>query len=170
MLSKRFNFLAFSDRLFVAKPPKISTEMRLKADRKFVLENSWRMSFSREEKDKLNKMDKDQGCRRQVVRFLKGMTQSDPTLKGMTSYFWKNVLLHLTDNEEARKWEKENFTERVFDMIWYMSRFFQCGTLPLYFSPKTNLFQNMEQKTRLRIQQRLFSLYRNEKIFEKVFH
>ena len=132
------------------------------------------MSFSREEKDKLNRMDKDLGCRRQVVRFLKGMTQSDPTLKGMKSYYWKNVLFHLTDNEEARKWEKENFTERVFDMIWYMSRFVHHGTLPSYYkshpiAPRKNLLQNMEQKTRLRIQKRLFSLYSNEKKFEKVF-
>ncbi|XP_066921013.1 cyclic GMP-AMP synthase-like [Clytia hemisphaerica] len=153
-------------RLYVAKPAKITTE---KGDRKFVLENSWRMSFSREEKEKLNKMDKDQGCRRQVVRFLKGMTQSDPTLKGMTSYYWKNVLFHLTDNEEARKWRKEDFTERVFDMIWYMSRFVEHGILPLYFSPTSNLFQDMEKKTGDRIRQRLSSLYSKEKKFGKVF-
>ena len=158
------NSFLFLGKIFVAKQPNVINEKK-----KFFINNGWRVSFSLHEKEKLKNYDeKDKGCRKQVVRFVKGLTGCDPTLKGITSYYWKNILFHLTDNE-AFRWESEYFTERVFQMIWLMAKLVEYKKLPLYFNPQVNLFYDMEDKVSERISTRLMSLYRNEDKFDKVF-
>ena len=156
----------FSVYYYVPKVPNISQSDSKKEKTKFLLQNAWRKSYSLREKDKLKNLEDVGG--KKVLRFLKGLTHSDPALKGITSYDWKNILFHLTDNE-GLSWADEHFVERVFYMIRLMAYFIEKKNLPLYFEPKINLFCNMEDKVQKRVFTRLMSLYKNEKKFDKKF-
>ena len=156
----------FSVYYYVPKVPNISQSDSKKEKTKFLLQNAWRKSYSLREKDKLKNLEDVGG--KKVLRFLKGLTHSDPALKGITSYDWKNILFHLTDNE-GLSWADEHFVERVFYMIRLMAYFIEKRKLPMYFEPKINLFCNMEDKVQKRVFTRLMSLYKNEKKFDKKF-
>lgn len=146
----------------------MSEEDSKRENKKFLLQNAWRKSYSLREKAKLKNLEKDGGCRKRVLRFLKGLTHTDHALKGLTSYDWKNMLFHL--NEKDLPWENEDFVERVFYMIRLMAYFVKNKDLPMYYRPdKINLFRDMDEKTQYRVYTRLMSLYSNEKKFDKKF-
>jgi len=154
--------------LLVAKPPKVTEEMSEK--HKFLLSNGWRVSFSMYEKEKLKHLDLDSGCRRQVVRFLKGWSKCDPSLHDITSYYWKNALFHLMDHEKELGWKPKDFSKRFFELIWLMLKFVEYRRLPVYFNPQMNLFKYMTFAQSERIVKRLYSLYTTENKFDKVFN
>ena len=86
--------------MYVAKP--------VKNDEKFKL--TWRISFSLSEKVLISDMDKDNGCRKQVLRILKVIRNREPGLALLTSYHLKTIIMRMMKIKE-----KDERTELVGD-------------------------------------------------------
>jgi len=92
------------DEYYVAKPIK-GRRARARASL-----NSWRQSFSLEEKALLSTLDKDNGCRKQVLRILKVMRNRESWL---TSYHFKAALLYMAvELEDPEDWRDEHIGRR----------------------------------------------------------
>ena len=73
--------------LLVAKPLKsVEGEPEMK--------DAWRLSFSLEEKELFDGMDRDNGCRKKVLRILKVLRNREAGLKKLTSYHLKTALFY----------------------------------------------------------------------------
>lgn len=149
--------------LYVPKPPKAHPPCTSED-----LVYAWRQSFSPEEKQKLRNLDENNDCRRQVVRFLKGLCKEESTLSAITSYYWKTLLFHVMDKDnEPDSWKGEKLYLRTFELLEYMAKFVKEKKFPQYFLPEMNLFEDWDDKVTTQISNRLTSLYKDEKKFLK---
>lgn len=133
-----------------------------------MLENSWRCSFSKEEKDLLKGLDTDNGCRRQVVRIMKTLCKRESTLKALTSYHLKTVLFHMLPVELS--WKSIDLTERLFDMLGALEFYLLKKNLPQYFIPSMNLIATMKPTQLANIIDRIKTLRTSENKFIKAIN
>ena len=104
-------------------------------------QNLWRRSYSEEEKDKLRKMDlQDGGCRLKCLRIVKAIRLNHRQQFGMLpSYVYKTLLFHLVDMED--EWHQEALAERIIDMFKTLEGYLKSGNLDHYFDPHVNLLE-----------------------------
>jgi hypothetical protein len=75
----------------------------------------WRECFSLQEKLKLDAIDQDNGCRKQVLRVLKALRNGQSDLEKLSSYHLKTALFYVVD--EQPNWKYNQLGERVVDVL-----------------------------------------------------
>ena len=100
--------------------------------------SSWRRSFSREEKELLKRIDKNNECRRKTVQIVKAIFKRDKYLKRLTSFHLKAVLLHAVEQEIILEWHVNSY-ERVFDVLGFIQQFLEEKFLPNFFIRSMNV-------------------------------
>ena len=116
-------------RIFVAKP--------LKSD-----SYAWRISYSLEEKELFENMDRDNGCRKQVLRILKAWCYKMPEMRPLTSYHLKTVLLHEVKAETD--WSQDKLCLRVCGCLIRLHIALKAGILRHYFIRPLNLLYRLQ--------------------------
>ena len=158
------------DDRYVAKPYKDSANGAMELPSGVNSSTLWRKSYSVEERKLLCTIDAGGGCRKQLLRILKAMRNEDPTLKGLTSYHLKTLLLH--ENAKLRDksdWAKEKLGERFMGLLDSLKQSLEpWGTLPNYFIPAVDLYAGMSSVTRQNIQGRVSHLLNSDQERSKV--
>eukprot|EP00111_Clytia_hemisphaerica_P015577 TCONS_00045974-protein len=129
-------------------------------------QNSWRRSFSKEEKALLRDIDSGNKNRREVARTLKAMIKKE--LKNIPSYAIKTTLLHICYGEskiDEELWVPQEYTNRVFDMLALLEGYFKEKWLPNYFLPTQNLLKSMNDRNLEQVENRLRGLRMSHKKF-----
>ena len=123
------------DRYFVPKPV-----------RKGSHQIEWRWSFSLKEKERLATLDRDNGCRKQVLRVLKVIRKRDTSLARLTSYHLKTVLFRKIDELNTAKWSSEYLGQRLIDVIGQIEKELGQGVMPHYFLSDVNLVDSVRKR------------------------
>ncbi|KAI0217408.1 Cyclic GMP-AMP synthase, partial [Lamellibrachia satsuma] len=147
-------------RTFVAKPL-ISIEGAPQ------VKNTWRLSFSLEEKELFDGMDRDNGCRKKVLRILKVVRNREAGLKNLTSYHLKTALFY--EMKEVNNWRQSELGPRLIGVLRRLYRAMEQGCQPHYIVPHINLLGGMKRCTIENIRDRLERIVRLEYVFTKLF-
>ena len=111
--------------------------------------NSWRRSFSRQEKDLLKSIDSGNLVRRSVARTIKAIVKRK--WKSIPSYAIKTILFHFCDHQtnvgKEQFWSTKNYEYRVFDFLALLQGYLHEKWLPNYFLPNQNLLKKHKEKT-----------------------
>ena len=139
-------------RIFVAKPLKcVECERRVN--------DAWRMSYSLEEKDLFNGMDRDNGCRKKVLRILKVWRNREAGMFPLTSYHLKTALFY--EMKEVSNWSQSELGRRLIGVLRRLHKAMKQGRQPHYFVPKFNLLGRMRSTTIANIRDRLEHILRH---------
>lgn len=90
----------------------------------------WLRSFSLAEKRKFDGMDKDNGCRKMVLRTMKAFVKSRPELSWLTSQHLKTALFRTVDAQQS--WKQEEFSQRFMDTLGTLEKCLEERTMPSY--------------------------------------
>lgn len=142
--------------IYVAKPHK-----------KRCKKSSWRRSFSKEEKDMMNDIDADNGCRKPCLRMLKVLSKIDPALKPLQSYFFKTTLLTMV-RDESKSWDQTQLGLRLVDLLRKIQNYLKEKILPHYFCPSMNLLIGFKAKTMKKVVKHIDSLLSNEQVMSNL--
>ncbi|XP_020610963.1 cyclic GMP-AMP synthase-like [Orbicella faveolata] len=106
----------------------------------------WRPSFSLREKKVLKKIDKEDGCRRELLRIVKTILKKETTFAGLTSYHLKTAFMHyMTDTTE--NWPGDRSLEEHFPgFLGKLQSYLTDRQLPNYWQPRMNLLKDLNQK------------------------
>jgi len=110
----------------------------------------WTLSFAVCEKELLDGIDADGGCRKKCQRIMKKLREDVWCPKGMkqelTSYHLKNALFWECEGcPSAIKWMPEMLSERVRSMTYRLLGYLQRQNLPLYFNTQVNLLETKDK-------------------------
>ena len=137
------------DHYFVAKPVKGASKLQVE----------WRRSFSVQEKEHLATLDKDSGCRKQLLRVLKVLRHRDGGLGVLSSYHLKTVIFRMTDKPgNPDKWKSECLGQRLMDVIEQMEKEAVEGVMPHYYIPDINLLDGKKPEAIVSLRNRLKNL------------
>ncbi|KAL9958845.1 hypothetical protein ACROYT_G035914, partial [Oculina patagonica] len=124
------------DRYYVPKP---YNRRKLVANRELL----WKQSFSLQEKQRLQYMDReDHGCRHELLRIIKTIVKNDCILRLLSSYHVKHAFLHYIAT--PRIWNGESSLGDHF--IGFMNSlygFLTKGSIPHFWVPHFNVLENM---------------------------
>ena len=148
-------------RIFVAK--QIKTADGKQAQEK----DTWRLSFSLDEKSLFDGMDSDKGCRRHVLRILKVVRNREDGLKKLTSYHLKTALFY--EMKEVSNWSQSELGPRFIDVLRRLYRAMEQRRQPHYFVPQINLLDGIAPMTIDNIRDRLERILRLEPVFRGLF-
>ncbi|XP_064600714.1 cyclic GMP-AMP synthase-like receptor 3 [Liolophura sinensis] len=124
------------DQFYVAKPYKSYADNPERSIGGVSTSLFWRQSTSLDEKSMLSTIDRDQGCRRKCLKILKYMRTRDATLSCLTSFHFKNLVLHHAADGD---WRDANMAERFLDLLQSLCTCLDGGNLKHYFIPPVNL-------------------------------
>jgi len=142
------------DYYYVAKPKKKRSGPQIE----------WRQSFSLDEKKRFLTLDKDNGCRKQVLRILKVMRLHKPDLARLSSFHYKTVLLRVTEKlTDKKQWKDEHIGKRLMDVIGQLEAELSEGVMPNYFLPDFNLLSEMSEGTIDNMRRRMRNLRKSQK-------
>ena len=119
---------------------------------------AWRRSFALTEKERLVTIDRDNGCRKQVLRVLKVIRNHDGGVGQLSSYHLKTVLLRKIDElPNSAQWKSECLGQRLMDVICQLEKELDKGDMPHYFLPGVNLLDpdGMKEETVINVRNRL---------------
>ena len=103
----------------------------------------WRQSFSLGEKTILQHMDRDSGCRHELLRIVKTIVKRDPTSLGvLESYHLKTAFMHYI-KEKPDNWNKHSLGKHFHEFLQYLQEFLEKGDLPHYWLPGVNLLEDI---------------------------
>ena len=125
------------DSYYVAKP---YTGRRQVSNRDLL----WRQSFSLKEKGILEHMDRDSGCRHELLRILKTIVKRNPTYFGsLDSYHLKTSFMHYM-KKEVQGWNGGSALEKHFlGFLRALQSYLENGYLPHYWLPGVNLLEDI---------------------------
>ena len=104
----------------------------------------WRQSFSLKEKGILEYMDRDFGCRHELLRILKTIVKKNPTyFRSLESYHLKTAFMHYM-KKEVQKWYGESALGKHFlGFLRALQSYLEEGSLPHYWLPGVNLLEDI---------------------------
>ena len=104
----------------------------------------WRQSFSLKEKALLQHMDRDGGCRHELLRIVKTIVKREPTSLGeLESYHLKTAFMHYI-TETSYNWASQNSLGEYFrGFLGVVQRYLERGHLPHYWLPSINLLEDI---------------------------
>ena len=125
------------DSYYVAKP---YTGHRQVSNRDLL----WRQSFSLKEKGILEHMDRDSGCRHELLRIVKTIVNREPTsLCRLESYHLKTAFMHYM-KKEVQGWNGGSALEKHFlGFLRALQSYLENGHLPHYWLPRVNLLEDI---------------------------
>ena len=129
-----------SDDYFVAKS---YTGNRGVANRELL----WRKSFSLKEKAKLQHMDRDGGCRHELLRIVKTIVKKERTSLGaLESYHLKTAFMHYID-KNSYNWNGQNsLGEHFLGYLAEVKGYLERGHLAHYSLPGVNLLEGINSR------------------------
>ena len=142
------------DRYFVPKPVKKGSD-----------QIEWRWSFSLKEKERLATLDRDNGCRKQVLRVLKVIRNRDTSLALLSSFHLKTVLFRKIDELSDRAlWKSDHIGQRLMDVLEQLEKELDEGVMPHYFllGRPMNLLKGMKSEAITNMRCRLTHLKESE--------
>ena len=147
---------------YVAKPFSLG-----RARRKTKL--LWRRSFSLKEKAVLQHMDRDGGCRHELLRIVKTLVRRPRASLGkLTSYHLKTAFMHYME-ENPNNWDGENSLEEHFlGFLREVRMYLEKSYLPHYWLPSINLFENIRPVVVAHMTARVKSLLRRKSKMNKL--
>ena len=128
---------------------------------------TWRISYSLEEKELCNGMDDDDGCRKVVLRILEAWRNNEVAMHPLTSYHLKTALFH--EVEEVDDWSQSELGPRVIGVLRRLQRAMEEGYQPHYFDPRINLLSSISERTIADIGNRVKHIVTSEAEFNYVF-
>ena len=104
----------------------------------------WRQSFSLKEKGIFEYMDRDFGCRHELLRILKTIVKKNPSYFGsLESYHLKTAFMHYME-KEVQGWCGESALEKHFlGFIRALQSYLEEGRLPHYWLRDVNLLEDI---------------------------
>jgi len=160
------------DKYYVPKPVKEKKSAEKQASGSRV-QKEWRQSFSLKEKERLSTADRENGCRKQVLRVLKATRMHKPELAWLSSFHYKTALFRVMDqhtNDEA--WKGEHLGERLMNVFEQIEMELGRGDMPNYFLPEVNLLDGVQEQTisntRCRLQKLIGSKKNMRQLLESV--
>ena len=141
-------------RIFVAKPLESDSE-------------TWRISYSLEEKELFNGMDDDDGCRKKVLRILKVWRNGEVAMHPLTSYHLKTALFY--EVKKVDDWSQSELGPRVFGVLSRLQLAMEESYQPHYFEPQINLLSRISDQTIADIGYRLKRIVTSEAAFKSAF-
>ena len=106
----------------------------------------WRQSFSLKEKGILEYMDRDSGCRHELLRIVKTIVNKNPTSLGsLESYHLKTAFMHYI-KERFQNWNGRNsLGEHFLGFLGKLQRFLENGNLPHYWLDGVNILEDVDE-------------------------
>ena len=152
-------FQCGSDEYYVAKP---YTGGRRARDPELL----WRQSFSLKEKAMLQHMDRDGGCRHELLRIVKTIVKRERTsLAKLESYHLKTAFMHyINDNWAGQNSLGENFRAFLGELQTYLEK----KHLPHFWLPGVNLLENIQAVVVGQMANRLKRILNSEAEMNKV--
>ena len=104
----------------------------------------WRQSFSLQEKGILEHMDRDFGCRHELLRIVKTIVNRERTSLGsLESYHLKTAFMHYM-KKEVHGWNDGSALEKHFlGFLRALQSYLENGYLPHYWLPDVNLLEDI---------------------------
>lgn len=129
----------------------------------------WRRSFSLKEKGILEYMDRDHGCRHELLRIVKTIVNREPTSLGrLESYHLKTAFMHYM-KKEVQGWRGENALEKHFlGFLWALQSYLERGNLPNYWLPRVNLLGDVNPVVTRNMADRLKRILRSDTEMNKI--
>jgi len=132
----------------------------------------WKKSFSLLEKALLQHMDKDHGCRHELLRIVKTIVNREhSTLPALESYHLKTTFMHYLREKPSSHWSYPNsLGEHFIGFVGKLQAYLEEGRLPNYWLPPVNLLEGIEprvvQNTANRLKNILCKPKKRDKVLE----
>ena len=123
----------------------------------------WRQSFSLNEKSILEYMDRDHGCRHELLRIVKTIVNREPSSLGrLESYHLKTAFMHYI-KEKRQNWTNRNSLEEQFVcFLGEMQKALENGNLPHYWLDGVNVLEEIDEVVRKNMAYRLKRILNSE--------
>ena len=103
----------------------------------------WRQSFSLSEKAILQHMDRDSGCRHELLRIMKTIVNREWSSFGrLESYHLKTAFMHYI-KEKPYSWENYSLGKHFHDFLQHLQEALEKGDLQHYWLPGVNLLEDI---------------------------
>lgn len=104
----------------------------------------WRQSFSLEEKALLRDMDRDSGCRHELLRIVKTIVNKERSSLGrLESYHLKTAFMHYI-KEKPYYWDRYSLAKHFHGFLQHLHAYLEKGHLPHYWLPGINLLEDID--------------------------
>ncbi|XP_067936681.1 cyclic GMP-AMP synthase-like receptor [Watersipora subatra] len=111
----------------------------------------WRLSYSSHELELLRKFHYNHPRKNTLLRIMKLVKQHHSQLGLFPSYFYKNILFLMVEENPSADWDRQSdLAARFKDMVVLIQRVLQSRNLPLHFNRKVNYLEDMES-TRIEV-------------------
>lgn len=131
-----------------------------KAPKTNLAEDRWFRSWSLEEKKKLDGMDRDNGCRKMVIRIIKVLRKKSSELASLRSNQIKTAVFCVVDRQPS--WKQDQLGIRLMDVLKQLEENLNANNMAHYYMPQVNLLENFSPSTMQNIASRLKRLRRNK--------
>ncbi|XP_067937514.1 cyclic GMP-AMP synthase-like receptor isoform X2 [Watersipora subatra] len=126
----------------------------------------WRLSYSRKELAKLREYYKHDERKITLFRIMKALKHKHSQLKYFPSYFYKNVLFKLVEDNPAASWDRVSLPDRFMEMIRIISEAVDTKTLYLHFNKEVNYLANKDEGKLTQVANFLKRIIRKNKYIE----
>ena len=129
----------------------------------------WRQSFSVEEKQVLQSMDRgDHGCRHELLRIVKTVVKRPETSLPMDSFYLKNAFMHYIYGG-GKDWVSGDALGKHFlNFLETLRIHMERRSLPHYFLPDANLLDDFKEEVVKQMANRLRRILESEKRLNKI--
>ena len=105
----------------------------------------WRQSFSLKEKGILEYMDRDHGCRHELLRIVKTIVNRERTSLGrLESYHLKTAFMHYIKQKRQNWTSRNSLGEHFVGFAGDLQRFLESGNLPHYWLDGVNILEDID--------------------------
>lgn len=122
--------------------------------------NRWFRTYSLQEKEKLDGLDRDNGCRKMVLRITKAMRKRTSELAPLKSSQLKTALFRVMDIRGS--WRQDELGVRLMEVLKRLEDDLTAGYMSRYYLPEANLFEKFSRVTMENMAGRLKRLGRNK--------
>ena len=128
----------------------------------------WRQSFSLKEKQILEFMDTDRGCRHELLRIVKTMVKKQPTSLPLESYYLKTAFMHYI-KEGGQNWVSGDALGKHFvGFLKSLQSYLERRNLPHFWLPSVNLLEDFDHVVSTNMAYRLKAILNSEAEMNKV--
>lgn len=128
----------------------------------------WRQSFSLKEKQDLEFMDTDLGCRHELLRIVKTMVKRQPTSLPLESYCLKTAFMHYI-KDEGQNWVSGDALGKHFvGFLKVLQSYLERRNLPHFWLPGVNLLEDIDHTVCRNMAYRLKAILNSEAEMNKV--
>jgi len=104
----------------------------------------WRHSFSLKEKEVLRDMDRDSGCRHELLRIVKTVVKGEwSSLGRLKTYHLKTAFMYYM-REKPYNWDRYSLGKHFHGFLQHLHGYLEEGNLPHYWLPGVNLLEDID--------------------------